>query len=304
MKNRQAINYLSEMDRREACGFYHVCTNGTVLPWMFRDEADFVAGINRIAICKVIAGVEVWTFTLMDNHVHFLLYSTMSLCKHFIDKYKFLTGIWISQKYGLSKHIKDLPVSIIPLKTEEDILETIAYIDRNAIVAGFKGLPQDYPWASTCLLFRHGKKELSDKIFLKDYTVRQLRDIIRTRVNLPGDWLIDKRGMLDPTCFTEWQKVESLYKSPLRYLFYLTKKLEGKINLTLSQNQKSFISDRDLREVTKNLCFESFGQSDVRTLDLKKRLHIAKILKRDYASTPKQISRMLHLDSDILKDFI
>ena len=154
------------------------------------------------------------------------------------------------------------------------------------------------------MLFRQGSREISETKFLKDYTVRQLRDILKTRVDLPGEWLIDKRGMLDPACFTEWQKVESLYKSPLKYLFYLTKKLEGKINLSLSQNQKSFISDRDLREVTKCLCMESFNQSDVRTLDINKRLHIAKILRREYASTPKQISRMLNVDPEILKDFI
>ena len=75
------------MERREGFGFYHVCTNGTVLPWMFKCEEDFIGGVNRIAVCKVISGVEVWTFTLMDNHVHFLLYGTFEMCKLFIVRY-------------------------------------------------------------------------------------------------------------------------------------------------------------------------------------------------------------------------
>lgn len=292
------------MERGESFGFYHVCTNGNVLPWMFKDDQDFVAGINRIGICKVIVGLEVWAFTLMDNHVHFLLYGTMTLCKFFIDKYKCLTGIWISQKYNQPKHIKYLQASIIPLKSEEDILETIAYIDRNSIVAGYTGLPQDYPWSSCGLQFRHSKDESYKYESLKTFTNIELRSVLKTRVTLPSSWRVDKQGMLDPACFTEWQKVQSLYKTPIRYLYYLTKKLEGKINLTLSQSLKSFLPDKELREITRNLCLESFHQNDVRKLDVNSRISLARTLKREYASTHKQISRMLHLDSEVLKDFI
>ena len=292
------------MKRGNGFGFYHVCTNGTVLPWMFKDEQDFTAGINRIAICKIIVGLEVWAFTLMDNHVHFLLYGTMAMCKAFIDKYKVLTGKWISQKYDQSKHMKELPASIILLKTEEEILDTIAYIDRNSIVAGFKGLPQDYPWGSARLLFRHGSNRFHQTDMIQNIGSCSLREILKTRVRLPADWEIDKQGMLDPACFIEWHKVESMYKSPLKYLYHLSKKLEGKINLDLSQGPKTFLPDKELREITRNLCVQLFQQSDVRMLDINSRLRVAKTLRREYASTPKQISRMLHLDADVLKDFI
>ena len=81
-------------------------------------------------------------------------------------------------------------------------------------------------------------------------------------------------------------------------------KLEGKINLEISQDSKSLIRDKELREITKNLCLQSFGKSDVSRLTAENRLKIARILKKDYASSHKQISRMLHLDAEVLKDFI
>ena len=236
------------MERREDLGFYHVCTDGNVLPWMFKDAEDFIHGINRIAVCKVISGVEVWVFTLMDNHVHFLLYGTMYLCKSFIDKYKLLTGKWISHKYGLSGYIKGLPASIIPLRTEEEILEVAAYIDRNSIVAGFNGLPSEYKWSSSSVIFKD-KSDRSDKC-LNDFSLTQLRNILKTRITLPGDWTINQDLMIDPRCFTESKKVEALYRTPVRYLYYVTKKLEGKINMTLSQGQKTFILDKDLISVS------------------------------------------------------
>ena len=49
---------------------------------------------------------------------------------------------------------------------------------------------------------------------------------------------------------------------------------------------------------------QSFGENDISKLNAEKRLKIARILKRDYASSYKQISRMLHLDAEALKEFI
>ena len=287
------------MDNR---GFYHVCTNGTVLPWMFQDVDDFIAGVNRIGICKVISEVDVWTYTLMDNHVHFLLYGYRTMCKKFIDKYKLLTGKWISHKYNQPKHIKDVPASIIPLKTEEDVLETIAYIDRNAIVAGFRRLPSEYPWSSSQMMFR--EKRSCEERRLGAFSRNQLRSVLKTRVILPDHWAVDERGMLNPEYFIEWQKVEELFKTPIRYVYFVSKKLEGKIDLAISNGQKTFIADKDLRLITKGLALKMFSTEDVRRLDVKSRLVLAKILRRDYASYPKQIARMLYLNAEVLDGFI
>ena len=81
-------------------GYFHVCTNGNSLPWMFKDDDDFIAGINRIGICKISTGVDVIDYTLMDNHVHFLLYGTITQSQQFLTKYKLLLGKWIQNRYN------------------------------------------------------------------------------------------------------------------------------------------------------------------------------------------------------------
>ena len=291
------------MERRNGFGFYHICTNGNVLPWMFKDNHDFIAGVNRIGICKVIAGVYVWAYTLMDNHVHFVLYGTLGMCKKFISRYKVLTSMWITQKYGQAKYLKELPTSIIPIKSEEDLLDTIAYLDRNAMVAGFRGLPQEYPWSSSRLIFRSDEHPIGSAL-LSELSSTQLRDLIKTRISIPGNWTINDNGMLCPEHFIEWRDVENLFKTPARYLYYLSKKLEGKINQEISYEQRSLIRDRELREITKSLCQKTFNRDNIHELNAESRLKIARILKKDYASNYKQISRMLNLDAEVLKDFI
>ena len=61
----------------DAIGYFHICTDGRKLPWMFQDDDDFIAGINRIGLCYLKTGVIIIAYVLMDNHVHFVLYGTM-----------------------------------------------------------------------------------------------------------------------------------------------------------------------------------------------------------------------------------
>jgi hypothetical protein len=105
-----------------------------------------------------------------------------------------------------------------------------------------------------------------------------------------------------PYCFLSLDALNNLFHSPLRYLYYLSKKLEGKIDV--QQGIKSFISDKEMRIVTRNLSKEMFDTEDVRTLNFESKIILARKLRYQYASTPKQVSRMLSLDVVTLSEFI
>ena len=135
-------------------GFYHVCTDGASLEWLFRDDSDFIAGVNRAGICSVVSGVRLVTFVLMDNHVHFVVHGQMPSCKDFILRYKNLTGKYIYSRYGIKGHTHTLPAEIIRIDTPDRLLATLAYIDRNPIVAGWRMMPDEYRWGVSRLMFR------------------------------------------------------------------------------------------------------------------------------------------------------
>ena len=288
----------------EEYGFYHICSDGNALPWLFKDDEDFIAGINRIGICKHVTGVEIISFILMDNHLHKLLYGTMAMCKEYINKYKTLTGKWNSRKYGNRKSLKELPVTIIPVRTEEYLLETIAYIDRNSIVAGYCHLPSEYPWGSARYMFREKPDKHKTWKSLGDLSARELREVLRTRIQLPKDWNIDSNGMINPQHFTEIHKASAIFKSPARYLYFLSKKLEGKIDIDAAQGNRTFISDKELRPIVIRMSENMFQTSDIKLLNVNNRLILARKLRHEYASTTKQISRMVFLDPEILKGFV
>lgn len=290
--------------------FFHICTNGNALPWMFKDNTDFINGINRIAICRHLTKVNVISYVLMDNHIHFLLQGTMPQCKEFINKYKHLTGKYIYTRHSIAGHLRGLESRIIPIEDEENLLAVLAYIDRNPTVAGYRYLPSEYPWGTARYIFKESVfKESAAEIPYgtkpaAGLSLRTRQSILNTRIEVPDEWLIDSNGMIHPCTFWDPSIVESIFKTPGRYLYFLSKKLEGDIDASISKWNSTFIPDKDLRAVVEQLAQSSCGNKDIRTLTISSRMSIARKLRYEYASTTKQIARLLHLDPDILKGYI
>lgn len=283
--------------------FYHICTDGTSIDWLFKDDADFIAGINRLGICvAVVKGISLFSFVLMDNHVHFLLQGSLPMCKDFIIKYKNLTGRWNSSKYGEEGRISDVSSQIIKINSEEQLLSVIAYIDRNPIKASFPFLPSDYRWGSAHLLFRENNSKNVTKI--GDLNVVLRRKLFNTRVVLPLEWTIDGNGMLNPECFVDWKRVEELFKSVYRYLYFLAKKVERDFESEYVNGTQIYISDKNLRPILLQLAQELYGSKDIHMLNVSSRLVLARKLRYEYCSTPKQLSRILGLTAEVLKEYL
>lgn len=306
------------------CGFFHVCTDGNQLPWLFKDTEDFIQGVNRSAICTYLTGIQLYSFILMDNHVHFVCYGTKPACKDFINKYKNLSGKYISLKYGIKGYLKGLKGQIIPVTNQKSLMEIICYIDRNSIVAGYDSLPMEYPWGSSRYLFkgdmlggtnaRSGAESVicrgsvdilkNDSRCLGDLTVRERWKCLGSRMNFPQSWTLDDKGMILPQNFLELSKVEALFRTPVRYLYFLSKKLEGKVDDLLNNSTSTFIPYKFLRPIVSRIAQDMYGAKDIDILGVNARMAIARKLKYEYAATVKQISRMLYLNAEILKGFI
>ena len=55
------------MRRSDDIGFFHVCTDGRNLSWMFQDDMDFISGINCIAICFLKTGAKVIAYNRSEK---------------------------------------------------------------------------------------------------------------------------------------------------------------------------------------------------------------------------------------------
>ena len=84
----------------------------------------------------------------------------------------------------------------------------------------------------------------------------------------------------------------------------MSKKLEGEVELELQSSHKVFIPDIELRGIVKEMIRQDFGKERVKDLDVNARLSVARKLRYRYASSIKQIARMVHLEKSALESFI
>ena len=110
--------------------------------------------------------------------------------------------------------------------------------------------------------------------------------------------------MLHPLSFLEISIAESYYKTPLRYMYFLAKKLEGVVENEFRHAQKPFIPDKELRLIVRQISLDLFSVDNVLNLNVNERLIIARRLRYDYAASLKQISRMVRLDVSALEGFL
>ena len=79
---------------------------------------------------------------------------------------------------------------------------------------------------------------------------------------------------------------------------------EDEINRSLGISECIALPDMELREKTVTLCLRMFNTTDLRRLDVQKRITLGKELRRHYRCSAKQIARIIHLAPQYVKELV
>ncbi len=280
---------------------FHVCTRGLAKGLWFYDEDDYRAGMNAVPVCAVLTKVDVYSFCLMDNHVHFILRGVEEDCIHFIREYKRLRSRQMSLKYRGERSIAGSDVSINVIDDVDYLKRAIAYVLRNPMAAGKSVLPTDYPWSSAGVYFSGWRSGNSSLCRLGDLSDMRKRELFKTRQHLPDEYLLDDNGVIFPGSYVDCQAVERIYNSPRQLLYYLSSTNDMEIELETGVLKKTRYKDLELRASLDNLCVEKFRGREYSSLRIEDRYFLARELKKRYGAATKQIARIAELDYESLK---
>lgn len=284
--------------------YYHYCSKGLETAILFKDTAEFIAGVNRIAVCfllSALAGksVKILSFCLMDNHFHFILYGEEQDCTDFADRYKKLTLMWISHHRGAPLGVEIL-VDHWPISREK-VHEKIAYLHRNPLAAGFRQVPYFYRWSSASLLFASRPDIINGMTMATQLSKRNKEKIFSTRVDIPEDWLIDKYGMIWPGCFVDIQLAERQFPSVGSYMFDMN---NGNIDKECDREMLSesiMLPDGDVLKKAETLANNLFGIHEISGCGLAERISLATLLKKEMGCNSKQLGRIFNLKPSEIK---
>ena len=128
---------------------HHVTQRGNRKQQTFFSDEDYQAYIDLVASAKEIAGVEIWAYCLMPNHVHLVVVpeSKHSLASLFRDAHRRYTRR-INFREGWRGHLWQERF-FSSVMDENYLLAAVRYVELNPVRAGLCKRPQDWPWSST-----------------------------------------------------------------------------------------------------------------------------------------------------------
>lgn len=295
---------------------WHFYTDGNRIDRLFNDRNDFIDGMNRVFVVQSNYTLLILAFTLMDTHLHFILYGNFDECQEFMHKYVKLTSMHIACRHSERKKLVNLPVNHQVINNDFYLKTAICYVIKNAPVGGLHYNGFDYPWSSGPLYFRqkgdwttpvwlHTLTDAFDskKVVLSSLTYRQKTGLLKTRnTDLPNVRVIDE--MVFPGDYVAYTLVEELFKSHKSYNYFMCKTKEEDIDSKGGAVSKLTIPIYELREYRNLLCKELFDTKNIRTLNIEERIKLAKVMKSKYKSSFKQIAKACGLIYDEVKDLL
>ena len=125
--------------------FWHLCTPGDLSGLLFREAKDFVYGMNLVAHAAALhESVDIYTFVIMNNHLHFVLSGDQEDCIAFFN----FISKRLKRYLSLQERVSDFNGFNYKLFSINDLYymrNVIAYINRNAYVANTSYTPYNYP---------------------------------------------------------------------------------------------------------------------------------------------------------------
>ena len=287
---------------------WHFCTDGNALDVLFYDEKDFLNGMNRIYVTGQSVEVVILAFTLMDTHVHFIIYGTLEESTRFMHEYLRRTSQYLATEHHLSNRLADIPISRQAITDDVYLKTAICYTLKNAPVGGLMYTALDYPWSSGPLYFRRQGLWCSPQwlcgqggLSTKQMTAREQRRVLKSRRHANQiAWMIGQ--IVFPGEYVASEVVERLFKTCKAFNYFLCSSREDDVESREGVISHLSIPIQEMRQHRKELCREMFGTESLAGLDTVRRLKLARTLKSRYNSSTKQIARVCGLVYDEVKD--
>ena len=148
---------------------YHVMIRGIERKKIFRDDRDRTDFLFRLSSLSKQMGTQVLAWSLMENHVHLLLFSGASGLPSLIRR--LLTGYAQSfnRRYRRSGHLFQNRYRSIVCEQEGYLLELVRYIHLNPLRASaVKSLGEldVYPWSGHRILVGKGQNDWQEREYV------------------------------------------------------------------------------------------------------------------------------------------
>ena len=133
---------------KSVTGIYHVILRGINKQNVFDDHEDKKRFIDTLLYYKRISGYEVYSYCLMDNHIHLLIREKNEFIAQIFKRISSSYVYWYNQRYDRCGHLFQERFKSEVVESNEYLLTVLRYIHQNPVKAGITKNLEDYLWSS------------------------------------------------------------------------------------------------------------------------------------------------------------
>ncbi|MCK9267929.1 MAG: transposase [Alkaliphilus sp.] len=210
---------------KSGTGIYHVMLRGINRQTIFEDNQDRVKFLETLERYKDACEFELYSYCLMDNHVHLLMKETVESISRTIKRICSSYVHWYNAKYERCGHLFQERFKSEVIETDSYFLTVLRYIHQNPVKAKIVKTVAEYKWSSykeyigksrfvdVNLGFNYFSKDRLKAIslfieFMNQDNDDQCLDIVE-KIKLSDEEVrehIRKLGILSPTSFQQLDK--------------------------------------------------------------------------------------------------
>ena len=278
---------------------YHLCTDENC-PVIFHNEQQFKTAMNVVALLSVITPeVEILTFEIMSNHMHFALCGERKCILAWFDRLVLI--LKANPDLVESKDtIASLRAKVIPVDGLEYLRNVIVYINRNGFIVDYGCTPYSYLWGSNRFFF-NTEARLRYELSRTKATMRCKRKMFHSNLadNIWDIYVVD--GYVSPLCFCKIDIAESLFRNAQHYFSKISRSIESSAMIAREIGESMYYLDSELYSIIAMKCSKEFGCKSPAQIPADAKVTIAKMMRYDYNASSKQIARILKIEVSTIK---
>lgn len=272
--------------------YYLVTTQHLEDRLWFRDDPDFIAGMNLVAVQASVSEVVVLAFILMSNHVHFVLYGEYDEVCRFIRQLKGRYAQYFGRRWEVRNLLSRNGVDIqeIDASTPEALERAIAYVLMNCVAANICSHPGLYPWGSGSCYFsvRPGEPKKVASLSRRARG-RLLHDYSEA---IPEDWQLSEHGYVLPESYVAVPFVERLYRQPSRMDYFLRNSSKARKRLESAETHLPAFKDQTILAALPDLYRTLFQKRSFSDLSAEERPELLRQVRFRFSCDVNQLARV------------
>ena len=268
--------------------YWHVFTPGDKTGQILRDADDYSFAMNVAAQSALhYPAVRTITFTLMSNHVHFLVSGSQSGTLEWFSFFKkrLARGLGNDAMKGFKASIKETG-------DLNAVRNVIAYINRNGYVADPSCTPFSYVWGAGPYYFN---KPLHGALTFGDTDTRKRRTMFRGRVPPFPENALMEDGYISPAEYCAIDFGMAMFRDAHHYFAMVSKNIEAYRDMAAETGENDFLTDTELFAKLNALIKDRYSNSSFKDLSKVQKLELARTMHYEYRISNGQLRRILNL---------